>query len=266
MHIKKQDSVFQVEDASYSYSKGKEIFSNINLELNRGDIFTILGPNGVGKSTFLNCLANLFSLKSGRILISGEDIKNIKINELAKTMGYVPQIHESTFNYSIRDYIVMGRAPHMGMFETPGEKEYKKVDEIMERLNISYMSEKLYSEVSGGERQQVQIGKVLVQESKIILLDEPTNHLDYGNQIKILKIIAQLADEGIIILMTTHMPDHAILLGGKIGILSPEGSMKFGLVSEIMTEELLSETYGTKLHLVQVEEVGRLACVPSNIR
>lgn len=257
--------MLKVENAKYSYSKGQTIFSDINFSLNKGDIFTILGPNGVGKSTLLNCLGNLLTLETGKIYVNGKEMHKIPINELAKEMGYIPQIHTPSFDYTVRDYIVMGRAPYMSMLKTPGKEEYDKVDEVMENLKISHMADKAYTRLSGGERQQIQIAKVLVQESKIILLDEPTNHLDYGNQIKVLKTLAGLSAKGITILMTTHMPDHAILLGGKVGILAPGGHMTIGNANEIITEEALNSIYNTDLHLIYIDKLKRNACVAGNI-
>lgn len=257
--------MLKVENARYSYTKGQAVFSDINFSLEKGEIFTILGPNGVGKSTLLNCLGNLLTLESGKIFVDGNEMSKIPINELAKEMGYIPQIHTPSFDYSVRDYIVMGRAPYMSMLKTPGKEEYDKVDEVMENMKISHMADKAYTRLSGGERQQVQIAKVLVQESKIILLDEPTNHLDYGNQIKVLKTLAELSAKGITILMTTHMPDHAILLGGKVGILSPGGRMEIGSSDEIITEEALNNIYNTDLHLVYINELRRKACIAGNI-
>lgn len=262
----KDTPMLKVENASYAYVKGKNIFSDINFSLDKGDIFTILGPNGVGKSTFLNCLGNLMNLNSGKIFIDGKEMSKIPLNELAKEMGYIPQIHTSSFDYSVSDYIVMGRAPYMSMLKTPGKEEYDKVYEVMDNLKISHMANKAYSQLSGGEKQQVQIAKVLVQKSKIILLDEPTNHLDYGNQIKILKILADLSSRGITILMTTHMPDHAILLGGKVGMLKRGGNMSIGTSEDIITEDSLNKIYNTDLHLIYVDKLKRNACIAGNIR
>ena len=185
---------------------------------------------------------------------------------IAKVLGYVPQVHIPTFAYSIRDYVVMGRAPHMGLLNVPREAEYEKVDTVLEQMGIEHLADKLYTQISGGERQQVQIARVLVQESEIILLDEPTNHLDYGNQFKILQIISDLAKKGLTILMTTHMPDHAILLGGKVGILDREGHMIVGAAETIISEESLKNIYNTQLHLIYIEQIKRMTCVAGNIK
>jgi len=213
----------------------------------------------------VNCLSNLLTPLRGNILLKGKDIAHIPINEIAKVLGYVPQVHIPTFAYSIRDYVVMGRAPHMGLLSVPGETEYEKVDTVLKQMGIEHLADKLYTQISGGERQQVQIARVLVQESEIILFDEPTNHLDYGNQLKILQIISDLAKKGLTILMTTHMPDHAILLGGKVGILDRDGHMLVGAAETIISEESLKNIYNTQLHLIYIEQIKRMTCVAGNI-
>ncbi|MDR3599802.1 MAG: ABC transporter ATP-binding protein [Desulfosporosinus sp.] len=258
--------ILEVNKLAFSYTNHQETFSDISLRLDKGDIFTILGANGAGKSTLLNCLSNLLTPLRGNILLKGRDITHIPINEIAKVLGYVPQVHIPTFAYSIRDYVVMGRAPHMGLLSVPREAEYEKVDTVLEQMGIEHLADKLYTQISGGERQQVQIARVLVQESEIILFDEPTNHLDYGNQLKILQIIADLAKKGLTILMTTHMPDHAILLGGKVGILDREGHMLVGAAETIISEESLKNIYNTQLHLIYIEQLKRMTCVAGNIK
>lgn len=125
------------------------------------------------------------------------------------------------------------------------------------------MAEKAYTEISGGERQQVTIARALAQEPKVILLDEPTAHLDYGNQIRTVRLIRELADEGYGVIMTTHNPDHVLMLGGKVGVLDREGRMEFGDAGVILTEEKLSRLYQVRLRLVQVEGLDREACVAS---
>jgi iron complex transport system ATP-binding protein len=257
-------TILEVNKLAYSYTD-QETFSDISFQLHKGDIFVILGANGAGKSTLLNCLSNLLTPLRGEILLKGRNIVHIPIKEIAQVLGYVPQVYVPTFSYAVRDYVVMGRAPHMGLLSVPGEAEYQKVDAVLKRMGIEHLADKLYTQLSGGERQQVQIARVLVQESEVILLDEPTNHLDYGNQLKTLQIISDLAQNGLTIVMTTHMPDHAILLGGKVGILDREGHMIVGAAETVISEESLKKIYNTQLHLIYIEQLKRMTCVAGNI-
>jgi iron complex transport system ATP-binding protein len=258
--------MFEAEEVSFSYTSGCPILKDISFSLFAGDILTLLGPNGSGKSTLLDCLCGLMPIERGKISINGENSSSFSRAELARNVGYVPQLHMPIFDFPVRDYVVMGRAPYLGLLKTPGKREYKITDTVLASLNISHLADKLYSKISGGERQQVQIARVLVQEPRIILLDEPTNHLDYGNQIKILRLVAGLSEKGITIILTTHMPDHPILLDGLVGILDGKGGMTMGRVGDIVSERALREMYRVDLRLVYIEELRRSACVIGKLK
>ncbi len=263
--MNRKQIVLEVKDASFSYSEDNYIFSDVSFNLKNGEVFIILGPNGTGKSTLLNCLANLISLKKGQILLEGKDLRDLQPREIAKKIGYLPQMHIPTYSYRVRDYIVMGRAPHIGLLQTPGKNEYEMVYKVLDMMKISHLADKPYNQLSGGELQQVQIARVLVQNPDIIMMDEPTNHLDYGNQHKTLEMIVKLSSKGYSIILTTHMPDHAILLGGTVGILDKSGHMVTGPALEIINKETLVRLYNTNVHLVYIEPLERVACVAGTI-
>lgn len=254
--------LLQVKGLNFAYQTGRQIFSQVNFSLDKGEILSILGPNGAGKSTLLNCLANLLKPSQGDVFLGGRAVKSMAAFEIAQKLGYVPQIYTPTYAYTVREFTVMGRAPYMGMFTRPKAEDYKLADEALEMLNIAHLADKPCTEISGGERQQATIARVIVQQPDIIMLDEPTSHLDFGNQIKTLKIIKELAKQGFGIIMTTHQPDHAILLAGYVGVLDYGGILKFGAAQEILTEEFLSKIYNIPVKIVQVNEVNRKVCIP----
>jgi iron complex transport system ATP-binding protein len=131
-------TILEVNKLAYSYT-AQETFSDISFQLHKGDIFVILGANGAGKSTLLNCLSNLLTPLQGEILLKGRNIVHIPIKEIAQVLGYVPQVYVPTFSYAVRDYVVMGRAPHMGLLSVPGEAEYQKVDAVLKRMGIEHL-------------------------------------------------------------------------------------------------------------------------------
>ena len=257
--------ILEVKDLEYDYGSGRTIFENVNFSLDKGNIFTILGRNGAGKSTLLNCLANLFVPKKGEILLDGVPMSTMKQKDVAKIIGYVPQVHVAAYAYSVRDFAVMGRTPYIGLMSHPKAEDYEKVDQVLKELNIYHLRDKSYTAISGGERQLVTIARVMVQEPKVILLDEPTAHLDYGNQLRTVKLIKTLARRGFGIIVTTHNPDHAMLLHDKVAILDKEGHLKVGKTSEMITAETLSELYDIKLYLEYIEKVHREICVAEDI-
>ncbi len=255
----------EVAKIAYHYTKQRRVFSDISFNVDQGEIFSILGPNGAGKSTLLSCLANLYTPTEGEVLLDGIPLRNMDIRQIALKIGYVPQLHIPAYGYAVRDFVVMGRAPHIGRLAMPGKADYQKADEAIEMLGIRHLADRSYTELSGGERQQALIARVVVQEPELILLDEPTSHLDYGNQLRTLKMINALTAKGYAVIMTTHTPDHAILLGGKIGLLDRDGHMCAGPSSEIISEQNLRRIYRSDIRLIQVESLGRKACVAANL-
>lgn len=254
--------ILEVQNLSFQYSKNAEpTFHDVNFQLRKGEILTILGTNGAGKSTLLNCLANVLEASSGEILINGESIRKLNLKRVAQLIGYVPQNHIPAYDYSVRDFIVMGRAPHLGLLEKPSAKDYAIVDEVIEELGIEKLSGKAYTQISGGERQQALIGRAIAQQPEIIMFDEPTNHLDYGNQLRMIRKIRSLSQKGYTVIMTTHMPDHAMMIGGKTAVLNRDGVLKIGKTEEIITEQCLEELYQVKTRIVYIPEVNRKVCV-----
>ena len=257
--------ILEVKDLKYQFDDKKIIFNNVNFSIEKGEILTILGPNGAGKSTLLNCLANLYKPSNGEIILKDKPLKCYKLNEIAKILGYVPQTHTPAYAYTVREFVVMGRAPYIGMFQKPSKKDYELVDTILSDMNIMHVANCPYTQISGGERQQATIARAIVQKPEIIMFDEPTNHLDYGNQIRMIKLIKKLASKGYSIILTTHMPDHAIMLGGKVGVLDYDGKLIVGKSDEILKEDILRKIYKSDLKVVFIEEVGRKVCVSGKI-
>ena len=156
----------------------------------------------------------------------------------------------------------MGRAPYISVWNSPSEKDYQLVDNTLAQLGITRLADKIYTQLSGGECQQVMIARSLVQQAKIIIFDEPTNHLDYGNQLKVLRQIKHLAQDGYSLIWTTHVPDHALMLNSKVAILERNGVWKTGLASELITENQISQLYDAKICQTYVEKAEREACIP----
>lgn len=257
--------IYQVSNLTFEYPQGeRKVLDGASLTLKEGEILCILGPNGAGKTTLLNCMAGLLKANSGTIEICGKDIKNMKEKEIAGIIGYVPQVHTPAFDYRVLDFVLMGRAPKTGIFGKPSKDDEALCMKVLESMNIAHLAEKSYINISGGERQQVMIAKTIVQEPKAVLFDEPTAHLDYGNQHRVLKRVRKMADEGYSVIITTHNPDHALLLNDKAAIVGRNGKIIQGKSSDIITEDTLRKVYDIDLKLMYIKELGRTACfVPS---
>jgi iron complex transport system ATP-binding protein len=256
----------QAENISFTYSGdvSKSVFREVSLTVHPGDVFCLLGPNGIGKSTLLKCLSNILHIQQGRVLLNGINLSDLKLADIAKQMGYVPQGLTSAFPFRIKDIIIMGRAPHLSILASPSRADMDLAYKAMETVGVSHLADRPCNSVSGGEWQLALIARALVQEPQILLLDEPTSHLDMGNQMKILQVIRHLADEGMTIVMASHFPDHAFLISSMVAILKDGRLANAGPPDEVITEESMKATYGVDVRIVQLEDDGmRKACFPS---
>ena len=255
----------EIKEVSCGYGD-KKILSDVNFDIETGDILCILGPNGVGKTTLFKTILGFLKLQGGQIFLDGENIHNWSRKDFAKAIGYVPQAHTPPFPDKVKEVVVMGSTAHLGMFSSPSKSDYKIAYEIIDSLGISYLKDKVYTEISGGERQLVLIARALAQEPKILIMDEPTSNLDYGNQVRVLRHIKKLANKDIGIIMTSHFPDHAFMSSTKVLAINRGNKYKFGKPEEIVTSKLLKEIYNID---VQIDCVKNLktgedlkVCVP----
>jgi iron complex transport system ATP-binding protein len=246
--------LLEINNIEFSYNEKKKIFEDISFSIDEGDILCILGPNGAGKSTLIKCINGLLKLNKGDILFKGKNITMMDNDELAKKMGYIPQTHSSTFAFRVIDIVLLGRVPHLGLTESPGKKDYKIAENAMESLGIAHLKDKLYNEISGGERQLVIMARVLTQQPEILLLDEPTSHLDFGNQIRTLGIINKLSKNGLSVIMTSHYPDHAFISSNKVVIMNNGTLMAVGSPEDVVTEENMRNAYEINVRIMDVED------------
>lgn len=254
-----------VEDLAFSYSGRADnmVFRDVNFSVERGEVFCLLGPNGTGKSTLLKCISNVLRPQRGRILLNGKEISSLKANEAAREVGYVPQSQVSTFPFFVKDIVVMGRAPHLSMLSSPSSEDIRIAYGAMEAVGILAIAERPCTMLSGGEWQLTLIARALAQGPRTLVLDEPTSHLDIGNQMRILKVISDLAETGLVIIMATHIPDHAFILARQVAILN-RGRIEYqGAPETVITDENMKATYGVVVRVVRVSEgVDRKACFP----
>lgn len=254
-----------VKGLDYKYPNSDQILHNINFEVKTNEVVCLLGPNGCGKTTLLDCLIGLNKPTGGEITIDGTPTSKMSSKKIAYNLGYVPQTIIASFDYSVIDYVVCGCAPHLKMFKRPGKKEYARAYEALEQMNITHLKDKSYAQISGGEQQQVCIARVLTQAPDFILLDEPTSHLDFGNQIQVLKLIRKMANQGFGLIMTTHNPDHALLMKGKTVIMKKNGEYISGNTEDIVTQDSLRKLYGVDLFLEESKNTKRANVVAPNI-
>lgn len=256
-------SCLKVSDLSCGYG-ARPVIKHVNMEINPGEIICILGPNGTGKTTYFKTLLGFLKLLEGRIYLEGRDISLYTRYELARKIGYVPQSHTTPFPFTVLDVVVMGRSAHLGLFASPGKRDYEIAIEALASLDILYLKDRIFSQISGGERQMVLIARVLTQQTNLLVMDEPTSNLDFGNQVRVLSHINNLVKKGISVIMTSHFPDHAFLCSGKVALMYDGKLLDFGDANEVMTEESLKKIYGIDVRVTDYEHEGRKMknCIP----
>jgi iron complex transport system ATP-binding protein len=234
----------EVKDVTFSYGKMK-VLDGVGFGVGSGESVCVLGPNGVGKSTLFNCVLGLCNRQfSGEILICGESVRSLKPQALAAMVAFVPQGHAPSFNYTVRDMVLMGTTAQIGGFSQPGKVQAGAAEAAMEQVGITALAGRGYTQISGGERQLTLIARALAQRAKILIMDEPTANLDFGNQIRVLSRIRKLAAQGYTIVQSTHNPAHArnycdkvlALLGGRVEA--------FGAAADLLTDGLVCRLYG----------------------
>ncbi len=241
-------NLIEIKNVSFSYGKS-EVLNNIDLDIEDGQIVCLLGSNGCGKTTLLDCIMGINKINNGVIKIKNDSINNYKPNELAKNIAYVPQAHSKTFPYKVIDMVLMGRTPYTGTFSSPTKKDSIIAEEALEIIGMTNYKDKIFTNLSGGEAQLVILARALAQQTPIIVMDEPTSHLDINNELMILeKIISLVKKKSISVIMATHFPNHAFYFENN-DINTQVAMMNFGKIqvkgkpSDVLTEDNIREIF-----------------------
>ena len=244
---------------------GRVVLRDVSLTIDTGEIVCLLGPNGVGKTTLFKTILGFIKPLAGLITIDGTDISRFSPKDFARLVAYVPQLHHLPFPYTVRDVVLFGRTVHLGLFASPCKKDRDIANSFLELLDITHLADRAFSELSGGERQIVIIARALTQEARFIILDEPTSNLDYGNQVRIIRKIGELRKQSVGILMATHTPDHAFMIGSKVVVVDHGALYRCGKPETTLTPETLKQIYGVEVQVLDTPHNGicsRKICAP----
>ena len=244
------NSALKIKNLNFSYST-ESVLCNINLDISESETLILLGPNGSGKSTLLKCMLGILPFSEGNIECFGKALQQYSRSELSKKICFVPQLSAINTGFLARDYIALASTPYLKFYESPSKVVYQKIDEYATEFNASNLLNRSMLELSGGEQQIVSIIKALVQDSPIIVLDEPTSALDYGNQGRFLEYVKKLQSLNKTIIMSSHNPNHALLLNCNICVLKNKTISYYGNANDIINEQMLTEVYGGAYEIVQ---------------
>jgi iron complex transport system ATP-binding protein len=237
-------TVVQFDNLGHSYHPERWVFQNYSAEVEHGSIFALLGPNGCGKTTLLKILLGALKAKAGSIKVEGRT-------------AFVPQLFQVTFDYSVLDMVLMGRARQVGLFSQPTAQDGEAAMASLDRFGMADFARHPFHELSGGERQLVIFARALVSEAEILILDEPTSALDLRNQIKVLGWITRLSHEdGLTVLFTTHHPNHALAISDRALLMLGGDRYASGEAKDVLSEEHLHALYGVEMKRLLFEHDG----------
>ena len=241
--------MFQVTHLSFSYDKKRKILDDISFSAQPGEILSIIGPNGTGKTTLLNCIVGGLSPSQGMLSLNGRLLNEMTCKERAHHMGYVPQAMKSDLNIKVMDYILLGRSPY---FKFSYSKQNRQiVERVMDEVGVSAFAMRDLKHLSGGERQKVSICRALVQEPEILLLDEPTSALDIRNQIDVLRLLRQISrSRCLTIIMSIHDLSLSLMFSDTALMLHGARIARQGQVSHVITPESIRQVYQVEASVI----------------
>ncbi|NYT66170.1 ABC transporter ATP-binding protein [Alcaligenaceae bacterium] len=230
-------------DQLYIGYAGRRVGTDISLSIAAHEVLCLLGPNGSGKSTLFKTMLGLIPPLSGKVWVQGKAISQWSRKQLAQQVAYVPQAHAGVFPFTVEEVVLMGRSARLGSFSSPARHDRDIAMHSLEQMGIAHLSQRVYTAISGGERQLTLIARALAQEPVLMVMDEPTASLDFGNQIRVLQYIQKMRAGGMGILLCTHQPDHALQVSDRIALFKQGKIHHIGPPQTTATLERLAWLY-----------------------
>ncbi len=247
-------TIISMEHVTYRYDGDhRAVLNDLNLDIIDGSVTAILGPNGAGKSTLLHVILGWLQPVAGQIKLQNRPLRAYSRREAGQMMALVPQIEHMPFDYSILEYVLLGRTPYLHPLESPRANDLAAANKALEIAGLQEMENRTVTSLSGGERQLVLMARALTQQPHIILLDEPTSHLDLANKARLIRILRELNKAGSTIILTTHEPEAAIAVASDIVLMRGGQILTSGSSEQVFSAENLTRAYGVPVRIVGVD-------------
>ncbi|WP_286680990.1 ABC transporter ATP-binding protein [Methanoculleus sp. DTU007] len=234
--------MLQVQDIHFKYGDFP-VLSGVSFSVGEGELCGLFGPNGSGKTTLFKCCLRFLRAEKGTVRICGEDTSAHSVEQLAKVIAYVPQEHKPPFPYLVREVVLMGRTPHLGGFFGVKRRDKEIAMNALAALDITEFADRPYNQLSGGQRQMVLMARAIAQDTPILFLDEPTSALDFQNQMRIWKIMRDVAEDGKTILACSHDPNHVAWFCDRVVVVGEGAVVAEGEPADVISESVLEKIY-----------------------
>ena len=227
------------KDIHLSYG-AKEILKGVDIHSENGEFVGLIGPNGSGKSTLLKCIYRILKPNAGQVFLDEEELRAMSIKESARKMGVVAQHNYYNFEFTVREVVMMGRAPHKKALERDNAKDYEIVEEALKTVGMEGFAQRSFSTLSGGEQQRVILARALAQQTPCLILDEPTNHLDITHQLQLMRIVKNLSAT---VISAIHDLNIAAMFCDRIYALKEGRIIARGTPREVLTKDFIRQVY-----------------------
>lgn len=248
-------------DLHFGYAAGLPVLNGVSLRVGSGEVVALLGANGGGKSTLLKLLLGFLRPSRGEVCLDGRSLHGRPLREIARRVAYVPQSQGMPFPYRVYDLVALARIPFGGLFKRLRPRDREAVAAALDRLDIAPLANRIYTELSGGQRQLCRIACALAQEARTIVMDEPVSGLDYGNQWRLLALIRELAAEGRGIILSSHHPDHVLNAASRALLLHQGRIIADGAPESVVTPAHIRRLYDLEVDRHPLPD-GLLTLVP----
>ncbi len=222
----------------------KIIINEFSLEIDKGEIISLIGPNGGGKSTLLKSISGQINPLSGSVYIGKEDIRNISLKKLSKRMSIITTERVRTQHMTCRDVVLSGRLPYSDSFGLFNDTDQRAADKAMELMKISKLSDESYEELSDGQKQRALIARAICQEPEYMIMDEPTSYLDIRYKLELMEVLRKLSSEGMTMIASLHEPQLALSISDRLLLVHEDGNIQVSAPDEVIQTGLIKDLYG----------------------
>jgi iron complex transport system ATP-binding protein len=249
------------EAATVGYP-GVTVVRDATLEVAPGEVVGLIGPNGAGKSTLLRAVTGAARVTGGRVVLAGQTLTALGPRERARIVGVVPQAVSAAFAFSAREFVLMGRHPHLGRLQPVSSPDIALAEEVMERTDTLRLAGEPVDTLSGGDLQRLALAQALAQQPSVLLLDEATSHLDLNHRLQVLDLVRELADSGLAVLAVFHDLDLAARFSDRLGVVAGGALGPIGSPADVLTAPLLARVFGVRAVVGTDPVTGAVAVTP----